>query len=211
MPKRLFDIVVSAAGLLVLLPFLLVVGLLIWWRMGSPVLFVQERPGLGGRVFRLYKFRTMTEARDGEGRLLGDEERLTGLGRWVRRWSVDELPQLWNVLRGEMSLVGPRPLLVEYLGRYSARQARRHEVKPGVTGWAQVHGRNAVSWGEKLEMDVWYVENRSFWLDVRILAMTVGKVLRREGISQAGRATVEEFRGEGPPSLRYGGQGGDGA
>ncbi|MCL4841092.1 MAG: sugar transferase, partial [Bryobacteraceae bacterium] len=167
--------------------------------------------GGGGGGFRLYKFRTMTEARDGEGRLLGDEERLTGLGRWVRRWSVDELPQLWNVLRGEMSLVGPRPLLVEYLGRYSARQARRHEVKPGVTGWAQVHGRNAVSWGEKLEMDVWYVENRSFWLDVRILAMTVGKVLRREGISQAGRATVEEFRGEGPPSLRYGGQGGDGA
>lgn len=163
--------------------------------MGSPVLFVQERPGLGGRVFRLYKFRTMTEARDGEGRLLGDEERLTGLGRWVRRWSVDELPQLWNVLRGEMSLVGPRPLLVKYLGRYSARQARRHEVKPGVTGWAQVHGRNAVSWGEKLEMDVWYVENRSLWLDVRILGMTVGKVLRREGISQAGRATVEEFIG----------------
>ena len=175
--------------------------------MGSPVLFVQERPGKGGRVFRLYKFRTMTEARDGEGRLLGDEERLTGLGRWARRLSVDELPQLWNVLRGEMSLVGPRPLLVEYLGRYSARQARRHEVQPGVTGWAQVHGRNAVSWGEKLEMDVWYVENRSLWLDLRILGMTVGKVLRREGISQAGRATVEEFMGAGPPSLRYGGQG----
>jgi sugar transferase EpsL len=195
MAKRLLDITASAAGLLVLLPVLLVVGLMIRWRMGSPVLFEQERPGKGGRVFRLYKFRTMTDERDGEGRLLGDEERLTGLGRWVRRWSVDELPQLWNVLRGEMSLVGPRPLLVEYLGRYSARQARRHEVKPGVTGWAQVHGRNAVSWEEKLEMDVWYVENRSFWLDVRILGMTVGKVLRREGISQAGRATVEEFRG----------------
>ncbi len=195
MAKRLLDMTASAAGLLVLLPFLLVVGLLIWWRMGWPVLFTQERPGLGGRVFRLYKFRTMTEARDGEGRLLGDEERLTALGRWVRRWSVDELPQLWNVLKGEMSLVGPRPLLVEYLGRYSARQARRHEVKPGVTGWAQVHGRNAVSWGEKLEMDVWYVENRSLWLDVRILGMTVGKVLKREGISQAGRATVDYFTG----------------
>lgn len=174
--------VASAAGLLVLLPFLLVVGLLIWWRMGSPVLFVQERPGLGGRVFRLYKFRTMTEARDGEGRLLGDEERLTGLGRWVRRWSVDELPQLWNVLRGEMSLVGPRPLLVEYLGRYSARQARRHEVKPGITGLAQVEGRQGLTFSQRIEYDLTYVENQSMLLDLKILLRTVVVAVAGRGV-----------------------------
>lgn len=197
MLKRAVDILGSGLGLLVLAPVLGVVGLLIRWRMGSPVVFGQERPGMGGRVFRLYKFRTMTEERDGEGRLKPDGERLTGLGRALRRWSLDELPQLWNVWKGEMSLVGPRPLLVEYLGRYTERQARRHEVRPGVTGWAQVNGRNAVSWEEKFEMDVWYVENRGFWLDVRILWMTVLKVVKREGISQAGEATMAEFMGSG--------------
>jgi len=187
--KRAFDVVVSATLLLVLAPVLLVVALVILVFEGAPVLFRQERPGLHGRTFTLYKFRTM---RVGEA---ADEERLTALGRALRRSSLDELPQLVNVLRGEMSLVGPRPLLMEYLPLYSARQARRHDVMPGITGWAQVNGRNATSWPERLELDVWYVENRGFALDLRILALTVVRVLAGSGVSQAGRATMDKFRG----------------
>jgi lipopolysaccharide/colanic/teichoic acid biosynthesis glycosyltransferase len=187
--KRAFDLVASATLLLVLAPVLLVVALLILFFEGAPVLFRQERPGLYGRPFRLYKFRTM---RAGDG---PDEERLTGLGRALRRASLDELPQLVNVLRGEMSLVGPRPLLTEYLPLYSARQARRHEVRPGITGWAQVNGRNTTDWPERFEFDVWYVEHRSFALDLRILVLTLTRVLSGSGVSQAGRATMEKFRG----------------
>jgi len=187
--KRLGDILVSATGLLVLSPLLLGVAVGCLLVQGPPVLFSQERPGRGGRVFRLWKFRTM---RMGEGT---DAERLTRWGRLLRATTLDELPQLWNVLCGEMSLVGPRPLLVEYLPLYSPRQARRHEVRPGMTGWAQVKGRNALSWQERFELDVWYVDNRSLALDLRILLLTVGAVLSRRGVSQPGSATMEKFRG----------------
>ena len=163
--------------------------------MGPPVLFRQMRPGLHGRSFSLLKFRTMNDERDEKGELLPDEKRLTGLGRFLRSTSLDELPELFNVLKGEMSLVGPRPLLMQYLDRYTPEQARRHYVKPGITGWAQVNGRNAIAWEEKFKLDVWYVDNVSFWLDVKILAVTVWKILKREGIIQPGRATVEEFMG----------------
>ena len=173
--------------------------------MGPPALFRQQRPGRNGERFTLLKFRTMRDATDAAGQPLPDAERLTPLGEFVRRSSLDELPQLLNVLRGDMSLVGPRPLLMEYLPLYSARQARRHEVRPGITGWAQVNGRNALGWPEKLEMDVWYVENRSFLLDLKILLLTVGRVLARSGISQPGAATMEKFRGEG--NDRHDGQG----
>ncbi len=175
---------------------LAVLALLVRVKLGSPVLFVQPRPGYRGRTFRLVKFRTMTSARGPDGGLLPDAERLTGFGRWLRSTSLDELPELWNVVKGEMSLVGPRPLLVEYLPLYSARQARRHEVRPGITGWSQVRGRNELDWASRLEMDVWYVEHRSLRLDFRILCRTVGKVLKAEGISQDGRATMDAFRGE---------------
>jgi sugar transferase EpsL len=195
MVKRVLDTLVAGGALLVLAPALAIAALVIRWRLGEPILFVQTRPGQDGRLFSVYKFRTMTSERGEDGKLLPDEVRLTGLGTWLRRCSVDELPQLWNVLRGDMSLVGPRPLLPEYLERYTQRQARRHEVKPGITGWAQVNGRNAVDWERRLEMDVWYVENRSLALDLQILWMTVGKVLQRDGIVQEGRATMEEFRG----------------
>lgn len=194
--KRAVDVVASALGLLVLSPLLLALAVLIAMKLGTPVLFTQDRPGLGGRIFRLYKFRTMTDARDEGGQLLPDSERLTALGRFMRSASLDELPELWNVLRGDMSLVGPRPLLVEYLSRYTPEQARRHEVRPGITGLAQVSGRNAVSWEERFALDVWYVDHRSFWLDLKILAMTVWKVLRREGISARGHATMPEFTGD---------------
>jgi lipopolysaccharide/colanic/teichoic acid biosynthesis glycosyltransferase len=187
--KRLADVSLSAMGLVLLLPLLLVVALLVLIDIGSPILFAQERPGLHGRPLRLVKFRTM---RQGPGT---DAERLTRLGRLLRRLSIDELPQLWNVLKGEMSLVGPRPLLMEYLDRYTPEQARRHEARPGITGWAQVNGRNAIGWEQKFALDVWYVDNRSFWLDIRILALTAWKVLKREGISQEGEATMEEFLG----------------
>ena len=187
--KRPLEVCFSAIGLLVLLPLLTLAGALVQMTMGRPVFFRQTRPGLGGKPFVIYKFRTM---RPGPGT---DAGRLTGLGRFLRRFSVDELPELWNVLKGDMSLVGPRPLLVEYLERYTPEQARRHEVKPGMTGWAQVNGRNAIPWEQKLALDVWYVDHQSLWLDVRILALTVPKVLRREGISQHGQATAEEFRG----------------
>ena len=182
-------------GLIVLGPLLITIVILVRVKLGSPVLFRQQRPGLHARPFYVCKFRTMTDQKDSEGRLLPDEVRLTPFGMLLRRLSLDELPQLFNVIKGDLSLVGPRPLLPEYLPLYSARQARRHEVKPGITGWAQVNGRNAISWEEKFQLDVWYVEHRSFWLDLKILWMTFHKVFKREGICQKGRATIEKFRG----------------
>jgi len=193
--KRIVDIIGAGIGLLLLSPVLLVVALLILWQMGRPVFFRQTRPGRHGRPFRMIKFRTMREANDGQGNLLPDAERLTRLGRFLRASSLDELPELWNVLRGEMSLVGPRPLLMEYLPLYSPFQARRHEVRPGITGWAQVNGRNAIGWNEKFALDVWYVDNQSLWLDLRIIGLTVRKVVRREGIAAAGEATMPRFTG----------------
>lgn len=194
--KRLFDILLSACGLLVLAVPLLALAWQVRRKLGSPVLFTQIRPGLHGKPFRMVKFRTMTDARDASGALLPDAQRLTPFGRFLRASSLDELPELWNVLRGEMSLVGPRPLLMEYLPLYSAEQARRHEVRPGITGWAQVNGRNAISWEDKFALDVWYVDHRSLWLDLRILWLTVRKVLVRDGISAAGEATMPRFEGD---------------
>jgi sugar transferase EpsL len=185
----------TVLALLCLAPVLALVALLVRLKLGAPLLFRQQRPGLHGKPFTLYKFRTMTDARDAQGRRLPDAERLTPFGRFLRSTSLDELPELFNVLKGEMSLVGPRPLLMRYLDRYTPEQARRHAVKPGITGWAQVNGRNALTWEEKFALDVWYVDHQSLWLDVKILAMTVWQVLKREGISQPGHATMEEFRG----------------
>lgn len=193
--KRLFDIAVSGAALLLLAPVLVGLAALVRLKLGRPVIFKQARPGLDGVPFEMIKFRTMMDQRDESGRLRPDEVRLTPFGRFLRATSADELPELWNVLKGEMSLVGPRPLLMQYLDRYSARQRRRHEVRPGITGWAQVNGRNALSWDEKFELDVWYVDNRSFLLDLRILLMTFLQVVRRQGISSAGHATMPEFMG----------------
>ncbi len=193
--KRLFDLIGAALGLIVISPLLLMLALLVRWRLGSPILFRQTRPGYRGRPFVLYKFRTMTDRRGPDGHLLPDAERLTRFGRFLRASSLDELPELFNVLRGEMSLVGPRPLLMQYLERYSPEQMRRHEVLPGMTGWAQVNGRNALTWQEKFRLDVWYVDHWSFWLDLKILFLTVWKALKREGISQPGHATAEEFMG----------------
>jgi sugar transferase EpsL len=193
--KRVFDLLLAIPGVLVLSPLLAGLAILIRLRLGSPVVFRQTRPGYHGRPFRLVKFRTMAEARDKNGRLLTDAERLTGLGRFLRSFSLDDLPNAVNVLRGEMSVVGPRPLLMEYLDRYTTEQARRHEVLPGITGWAQVNGRNDLSWEDKFRLDVWYVDHWSLGLDVRILALTAWKVLRREGISQPGYATAPEFQG----------------
>lgn len=193
--KRLFDLVLAATGLLALAPVLAGVALAVRVNLGRPVLFRQVRPGLGGRPFTMLKFRTMRDAMGPDGAPLPDAERLTRLGRFLRATSLDELPELWNVLKGEMSLVGPRPLLMEYLPLYTPEQARRHEVRPGITGWAQVNGRNAIGWDEKFRLDVWYVDHRSFWLDVKILLLTLKKVFVREGISQPGRATAERFRG----------------
>jgi len=195
--KRLFDIVASALALVVLFPALLLLAAAIRWRLGGPVLFRQQRPGLHGRPFLLLKFRTMTDARGPDGALLPDAARLTAFGRFLRAASLDELPELLNVLKGDMSLVGPRPLLMQYLGRYTPEQARRHEVRPGITGWAQVNGRNAITWEEKFRLDVWDGERQSLWLDIRIIAMTIGKILNREGISHPGQATMEEFTGVG--------------
>jgi lipopolysaccharide/colanic/teichoic acid biosynthesis glycosyltransferase len=195
MMKRFFDICASALGLAFLSP---VIALLAWQirkRLGSPVLFRQTRPGLHGKPFRMIKFRTMRDAVGPDGQPLPDAERMTPFGSFLRSASLDELPELWNVLKGDMSLVGPRPLLMEYLPLYSPEQARRHEVRPGVTGWAQINGRNALSWEEKFRLDVWYVDNRSFWLDLKILALTVKKVFVREGISAAGEATMAKFTG----------------
>lgn len=195
MLKRLLDVTGAATGLLLLSPVVLTVAYLVRTRLGSPVLFVQVRPGLHGKPFRMYKFRTMTDARDAQGNLLPDSERLTPFGKWLRASSLDELPELINVLKGEMSLVGPRPLLMDYLPLYSAEQARRHDVRPGITGWAQINGRNAISWDQKFALDTWYVEHESVWLDIKILALTVWRVLRREGISAAGEATMPRFEG----------------
>lgn len=171
------------------------ISLLIRTRLGYPILFTQTRPGLHGKPFTIYKFRTMTDERDADGKLLPDSDRLTRLGRFLRSTSLDELPELFNVIKGEMSLVGPRPLLMQYLNRYTPEQARRHEVRPGITGWAQINGRNALSWEEKFALDVWYVDNCSLWLDIRIIALTIWKVFRREGISHQGEATMPEFKG----------------
>ena len=193
--KRFFDFSAAAFGLLVLALPLLVLALLVRRKLGSPVFFHQARPGLHGLPFEMLKFRTMTDARDTTGSLLPDSERLPPFGRFLRASSLDELPELWNVLKGEMSLVGPRPLLMEYLPLYTPEQYRRHEVRPGITGWAQVNGRNAISWEEKFALDVWYVQNQSFWLDVKILWLTVKKVLVRDGISAAGEATMAKFTG----------------
>ncbi|MFZ6027333.1 MAG: sugar transferase [Chloroflexota bacterium] len=193
--KRLFDLALTIPGLVLISPLLLGLALLVRFFHGQPVLFSQVRPGYKGKLFRLYKFRSMTDARDAQGNLLPDTQRLTGFGRFLRATSLDELPEIFNVLRGEMSLVGPRPLLTQYLARYSREQARRHDVLPGITGWAQVNGRNAISWEEKFAFDVWYVDHRSLALDVKILLLTAWKVLKREGISQEGHATAAEFMG----------------
>ncbi len=193
--KRFFDLLAAGAVCLLIWPVLVVLGLLVRFRHGAPVLFRQCRPGINGEPFMIYKFRTMTDARDLQGNLLPDDQRLTRLGSLLRSTSLDELPAVFNVLKGDMSLVGPRPLLMEYLPLYTADQMRRHDVKPGITGWAQVNGRNAISWNEKFKLDEWYVNNQSFWLDIKILLMTFIKVFKREGISQEGHATMKKFTG----------------
>jgi lipopolysaccharide/colanic/teichoic acid biosynthesis glycosyltransferase len=193
--KRILDLIVTCLGLVLISPILLILIVLVWTKHGWPILFSQRRPGYRGKPFTIYKFRSMTDRRDAKGALLPDAERLTGFGRFLRATSLDELPELFNVLRGEMSLVGPRPLLMSYLERYSPEQARRHDVLPGITGWAQINGRNILTWEDKFELDVWYVDNWSLWLDIRILLLTLWKVLRREGINQPGHATAEEFMG----------------
>jgi sugar transferase EpsL len=195
MLKRIFDLVLSIILIFLTAPLMAFLALLIYFRMGSPVLFKQQRPGYKGKPFVLYKFRSMLDIYNREGVLLSDENRLAGLGRFLRRFSLDELPQLFNVLKGELSFVGPRPLLMQYLDRYTPEQARRHEVKPGITGWAQVNGRNAISWDEKFKYDVWYVDHRSFWLDLKILWITMFKVMQAEGISGEGTVTMSEFMG----------------
>lgn len=193
--KRIFDVIVTTLGLIILSPFILLTALSVRIFLGSPTLFRQQRPGYKGQPFLIYKFRTMTDASDSAGNLLPDSERLTHLGRFLRTLSLDELPELFNILRGEMSVVGPRPLLMEYLERYSPEQMRRHDVYPGLTGWAQVNGRNAITWQDKFALDVWYVDNWSFWLDIKIILTTLWKVATREGISQPGQATTEYFMG----------------
>jgi len=194
--KRIFDLALTIPGIILISPLLAVVALLVLIFHGQPVLFKQVRPGYCARPFAVWKFRTMTDARDDQGNLLPDQTRLTRLGHFLRSYSLDELPELFNVLRGEMSLVGPRPLLLQYLERYSSEQARRHDVLPGMTGWAQINGRNAISWEDKFKLDVWYVDHWSLGLDVKILLATIWKVIRREGISQEGFATAEEFWGD---------------
>jgi sugar transferase EpsL len=193
--KRIFDLVAASLGLLVLSPLILLMAILVSIFIGIPVLFRQLRPGYKARPFYIYKFRTMTDARDTEGNLLPDSERLTRLGRFLRSLSLDELPGLYNILRGDMSLVGPRPLLMEYLPLYSAEQMRRHNVYPGLTGWAQINGRNAIDWPTRFALDVWYVDHRSFWLDIRIILKTIWKAIKRENINQPGQATIEFFTG----------------
>lgn len=191
----MFDISAAFLGLLAVAPLIILIGVLVRIKLGSPVLFRKQRPGVHAQSFYLYKFRSMTDQYDADGQLLSDELRLTSFGKTLRRLSLDELPSLLNVIKGDMSLVGPRPLLMEYLDRYTPEQARRHEVRPGITGWAQVNGRNAISWEEKFKLDVWYVDNQSLWLDIKILWMTFAKVFKREGINQAGQATMTEFMG----------------
>ncbi len=195
MGKKFFDFFAGLTLLTVLLPLFFFLALTVYTTMGPPVLFRQLRPGYKGKPFLLYKFRTMTDEKDNQGKELPDEARLTGLGKWLRKYSLDELPQLINVVKGELSIVGPRPLLMEYLPLYTPEQARRHHVKPGITGWAQVNGRNALTWEEKFKLDVWYVDNQSFWLDIKTLWMTFLKVIRAEGISHQGNLTMPEFKG----------------
>lgn len=193
--KRAFDLLVAVVVLLVFAPLLFVLALLVRFNLGSPILFRQQRAGFQGKALLICKFRTMTDARDDAGNLLSDEMRLTPFGKFLRSSSLDELPELLNVLKGEMSLVGPRPLLLKYLERYSPEQMRRHDVLPGITGWAQVNGRNVLTWDQKFRLDVWYVDHQSFWLDLKILALTGYKMVKREGINQPGQATAEEFTG----------------
>jgi sugar transferase EpsL len=195
MGKRIFDVVLTFIAFLILSPLLVAIAIMIRFVIGRPILFAQTRPGMNGRPFTLYKFRTMADARNADGKLLPDADRLTPLGRFLRSTSLDELPELINILKGDMSIVGPRPLLMQYLERYTLEQTKRHDVKPGLTGWAQINGRNAISWEEKFKMDVWYVDNHSFWLDLKIIALTIKKVLTREGISADGEATMPEFLG----------------
>ena len=193
--KRLFDFIVTLCALITLLPVIIVVAALIRFKLGSPVLFTQNRPGLNGDIFKMMKFRTMLDAKDKQGNLLPDDQRMTKFGSFLRSTSLDELPGLFNVLKGDMSLVGPRPLLVDYLPLYDKEQARRHNVRPGITGWAQVNGRNAISWEQKFELDVWYVDNQSIWLDFKISLLTIRKVFVREGISAEGEVTMTRFKG----------------
>ena len=203
MLKRIFDLVVSAIGLVILAPIMGVIAILIRLTMGQPVFFRQIRPGLNGRPFPLFKFRTMRGTLPGEAELKTDAVRLSKLGKFLRKWSLDELPELWNVLRGDMSLVGPRPLLMEYLPRFNPEQARRMQVKPGLTGWAQIKGRNALSWEEKFALDVWYVDHRSFWLDLWIVLVTVPVVILGRGVSAPGEATTKAFAGNGNSRVPY--------
>ena len=193
--KRLFDLIVTFIGLFLLMPVIILVAALVRLKLGSAIFFKQARPGLNGDIFNIYKFRTMTNECDKNGVLLSDKDRLTKFGKFLRSTSLDELPSLWCVLQGDMSLVGPRPLLLEYLPLYSEKQSKRHKVKPGITGWAQVNGRNAISWDEKFDLDVWYVDNQSIWLDIKILLMTIKKVIVRDGISQNNHVSMDKFRG----------------
>jgi sugar transferase EpsL len=195
MLKRVFDLLLASLVSLIFAPIIMVLVLLVRFKLGSPVFFKQQRPGLFGQPFFIYKFRTMNDHKNAKGELLPDAERLTSFGKWLRSTSLDELPSLWNVLKGEMSLVGSRPLLMEYLPLYNAEQARRHELKPGITGWAQVNGRNAISWDEKFKLDVWYVDNQSFYLDVKIILLTIKKVFLRDGVNAKGEATMPKFTG----------------
>lgn len=195
--KRIFDVIVSFSVLLAFSPILLLVALLVRTKLGSPIFFTQIRPGLHGKPFKMVKFRTLTEQKDESGNYLPDADRLTSFGALLRSTSLDELPELWNVLKGDMSLVGPRPLLMEYLPLYTPEQYRRHEVRPGVTGWAQINGRNAIDWETRFQLDVYYVDHQSFWFDMKIIALTAAKVLKREGIQQEGQATVTKFTGSG--------------
>jgi sugar transferase EpsL len=193
--KRLFDLAISIILFVFLSPIFIVIALLVKKKLGSPIIFKQERPGLNGERFSLYKFRTMTDEKNDQGQLLPDYIRITSFGSFLRKYSLDEYPQLWNVIKGDLSLVGPRPLLIEYLPLYTKEQSLRHNVRPGITGWAQVNGRNTLSWDEKFKLDVWYVKNQSFFLDMKILFLTIYKVIISEGINQPGNATVESFKG----------------
>ena len=193
--KRIFEFTIALLALFMLLPIFLTISILVLLKMGTPIFFIQPRPGLNGKTFKMYKFRTMTNKCDKNGKLLEDKDRLSNFGSFLRSTSLDELPTLWNVLCGNMSLVGPRPLLIEYLPLYSKNQARRHDVRPGITGWAQVNGRNAISWNEKFELDTWYVENQSFVLDMKIILLTLKKVIKRDGISHNNHVTMEKFKG----------------
>ncbi len=195
MIKRPFDFFVASMGIIILMPLFFILYFLILWRLGQPVIFVQMRPGLHGKPFKLYKFRSMTFKKDLEDNLLPDAERLDVLGCFIRAFSFDELPSLWNVIKGDMSLVGPRPLLMEYLPLYNKNQKRRHEVKPGITGWAQVNGRNAISWQEKFDFDIWYVNHHTFWLDLKIIFLTIKKIFLKEGIAEPGKVTMSKFKG----------------